>query len=313
VDASLHVYLVLALCFHVPIFTLSKKTTAMQPTVKEIIGQYKSELAELYSPHEAFQFVWLLFEHLHGWSKTDLMLHDHTKLTVSDHIFVQKALERLKNHEPIQYIIGETEFFGMSFIVDNSVLVPRPETEELVEWILHSVDQNKPVKILDIGTGSGCIAISLARNLPQAKVTAWDVSKEALQTATKNAGHNEVELNLEQRNILTTNFSETDRFDIIVSNPPYVKNSEKEQMHNNVLDYEPHLALFVEDDDALLFYRKITELAAESISSGGMLFFEINRALGEATKELVESYGFKNAELRKDLSGNHRMVKAYKP
>ncbi|PWD99328.1 peptide chain release factor N(5)-glutamine methyltransferase [Marinilabilia rubra] len=284
----------------------------MQPTVKEVIAQFKAELAEIYSIHEAFQFVWLLFEHLHGWSKTDLMLHDHTKLTVSDHLFVQKALERLKNHEPIQYIIGKTEFYGLPFNVNSSVLVPRPETEELVEWILHSIDPNKPLKILDIGTGSGCIAISLAKNLPQAKVTAWDISEEALQTAARNAGHNQVELNFEQKNILTTNPSENNRFDIIVSNPPYVMNSEKEQMHNNVLDYEPHLALFVEDDDALLFYRKITEFAAESLSSGGMLFFEINRAFGEATKKLVESYGFRNTELRKDLSGNHRMIKAYK-
>lgn len=284
----------------------------MQPTVKEIIGQFKSELADLYSPHEAFQFVWLLFEHLHGWSKTDLMLHDHTKLTVSDHLFVQKALERLKNHEPIQYIIGETEFYGMPFFVDNSVLVPRPETEELVEWILQSAEPNKTLNILDIGTGSGCIAISLAKNLPKARVSAWDVSNDALQTAVKNADRNQVKVDFSQRNILTISPSEAEKFDLIVSNPPYVRSSEKLEMHNNVLDYEPHLALFVDDDDALLFYRKITEFASESISPGGMLFFEINRAFGEATKELVTGLGFKNTELRKDLSGNHRMIKAYK-
>lgn len=284
----------------------------MQPTVKEIIRQFKSELAEIYSPYEAFQFAWLLFEHLHGWSKTDLMLHDHTKLTVSDHLFVQKALERLKNHEPVQYIIGKTEFYGMPFSVDNSVLVPRPETEELVEWILYSVDQKKPLNILDIGTGSGCIAISLAKNIPQARVTAWDVSERALQTAIKNAERNQAKVNFEQRDILTAIPSKADKFDIIVSNPPYVRDSEKEQMHSNVLDFEPHLALFVDDDDALLFYRKITEFTTKSLSSGGMLFFEINRAFGEATKKLVESYGFKNADLRKDLSGNYRMIKAYK-
>ncbi|WP_462318759.1 peptide chain release factor N(5)-glutamine methyltransferase [Marinilabilia sp.] len=284
----------------------------MQPTVKEIIAQFKAELTDIYSPHEAFQFVWLLFEHLHGWSKTDLMLHDHTKLTVSDHLFVQKALERLKNHEPIQYIIGETEFYGMPFRVNSSVLVPRPETEELVEWILQSVDINSPLNVLDIGTGSGCIAVSLAKNLQQAKVTAWDVSKGALQTAKKNAEYNQVEVHFEQRDILTTTAIEVGNFDIIVSNPPYVRDSEKEEMHNNVLDYEPHLALFVEDDDALLFYRKITEFAAKALSPGGMLFFEINRAFGEATKKLVEISGFRNAELRKDLSGNHRMIKAYK-
>lgn len=284
----------------------------MQPTVKEIIGQFKSELADIYSPHEAFQFIWLLFEHLHGWSKTDLMLHDHTKLTVSDHLFVQNALERLKNYEPLQYIIGETEFYGMPFSVNTSVLVPRPETEELVEWILQSVNNNSQLKVLDIGTGSGCIAVSLAKHLPQAKLTAWDVSEDALQTARKNAEHNQVNVHFEQRDILTTTPNEAENFDIIVSNPPYVRDSEKEEMHNNVLDYEPHLALFVEDDDALLFYRKITEFAANALSPGGMLFFEINRAFGEATKKLVESYGFRNTELRKDLSGNHRMIKAYK-
>lgn len=284
----------------------------MQPSVKEIIQQFKAELADIYPSHEAFQFVWLLFEHLHGWSKTDLMLHDHTKLTVSDHLFVQKALERLKNHEPIQYILGETEFFGMPFTVNSSVLVPRPETEELVEWILSCCPTNQPFDILDIGTGSGCLAIALAKNLPQARVWAWDISEKALATASRNADRNDVKVSFEQKDVLTTQPSDIRKFNIIVSNPPYVRESEKEEMQKNVLDFEPHLALFVKDDDALLFYRRITELAAESLSSEGMLFFEINQALGEATKELIAGYGFKNTELRKDLSGNHRMIKAHK-
>jgi release factor glutamine methyltransferase len=284
----------------------------MQPTVKEITSVFRTELAETYSPHEARQIIWLIFEHLHGWSKTDMMLHEDTKLTVSDHLFVQKALERLKKHEPIQYIIGEAEFFGLPFKVNSSVLVPRPETEELVQWIIESIPENKSPNILDIGTGSGCIAITLGKFIPEAKVYAWDVSPEALKTAGSNAEKNEAQITFNLKDILKTSPGENESYDIIVSNPPYVRNSEKELILPNVLDYEPHLALFVNDDDPLLFYRVIAEFAAKTLTADGMLFFEINRDFGEEARKLLFHKGFPKVELRKDLSGNYRMIKAYK-
>ena len=285
----------------------------MQSTVKEIIRQFREELSPIYNVHEAFQFVWLIFDHLHGWTKTDLLLRDDTKLTDSDQLFVEKALERLKNHEPIQYILGETEFFGLPFEVNPSVLVPRPETEELVEWILESVKPDKPLRILDIGTGSGCIAVSLARHLPGAIVTAWDVSSEALKVAEFNARNNEAVVSFVQKDVLATTPEEMEGYDIIVSNPPYVREQEMELMKENVLNHEPHLALFVKDHDPLLFYRHITRLAAVSLSADGLLFFEINRDMGRETVELLSENGFREPELRKDLSGNFRMLKALGP
>ncbi len=281
----------------------------MQPIVKEIIRQFREELSQIYDSHEVFQFVWLLFDHLKGWSKTDMMLRDDTKLTVSDHLFVQNALERLKNHEPIQYILGETEFFGLLFEINSSVLIPRPETEELIEWVLESVDHEKALRILDIGTGSGCIAIALAKHLPASSVTAWDVSPEAIRTAGNNAKKNHVAVFFEQKDALQVSPEEMVQFDIIVSNPPYVRLSEKEMMKENVLNHEPHLALFVDDRDPLVFYRKIVQLAANSLTENGLLFFEINRDLGQETMHLCSENGFQEIELRKDLSGNYRMLK----
>lgn len=285
----------------------------MQPTVKDTIRQFREELSPIYNVHEAFQFVWLIFDHLHGWSKTDMLLRNDTKLTVSDHLFVQKALERLKIHEPIQYILGKTEFFGLPFEVNSSVLVPRPETEELVEWIIESAEPGKKLRVLDIGTGSGCIAIALAKLLPGSSVTAWELSPGALLIAEKNASRNEVSVSFEQKDVLQVSAEDMEQFDIIVSNPPYVRDSEKELMKENVLNHEPHLALFVEDHDPLLFYRKIARLAANSLATGGLLFFEINRDMGQETLSLLADEGFHSMELRKDLSGNYRMLKAGAP
>jgi len=285
----------------------------MQPTVKDLIQKIRQGLSDVYPPHEVFQFAWLIFEHLFGWSKTELILNDQTKLNDSEYLFVQKTLEGLKNHEPIQYILGKTEFFGLPMKVNPTVLVPRPETEELVEWIIQSVSSNKPVAILDIGTGSGCIAIALAKMLPKAGVSAWDISQEALNTAAENAHINEVKIHFEKKNILNLSLSDVKPFDVIVSNPPYVRESEKELMLSNVLNYEPHVALFVSDSDPLIFFRAIAGYAEAALNEKGTLFFEINRDFGEPVKKLLAGYGFRNIELRKDLSGNCRMVKADKP
>ncbi|WP_141882971.1 peptide chain release factor N(5)-glutamine methyltransferase, partial [Flavobacterium psychrophilum] len=221
------------------------------------------------------------------------------------------VLLQLKEQKPIQYILGETQFFGLPFYVNENTLIPRPETEELVEWIIKEnlkISSLKNLKILDIGTGSGCIAISLAKNLPNASVFAIDVSDKALATAQKNAVLNEVDITFIEKNILQTE-DLNQEFDIIVSNPPYVRNLEKKEIHKNVLEYEPHLALFVEDNDSLLFYRKITELATRNLSNNGQLYFEINQYLGKETVELLEKYNFKNTTLKKDIYGNDRMIK----
>jgi release factor glutamine methyltransferase len=230
----------------------------------------------------------------------------------------------LQQEKPIQYITGETWFYGLRFQVNENTLIPRPETEELVEWIIESQKSNvqsQTLAILDIGTGTGCIPISLKTNILQANVSAIDVSEHALEVAKRNAELNKVEINFIQANILevqdlsqlsTPNSQLRTNFDIIVSNPPYVRNLEKQEIKKNVLDYEPHLALFVEDTDALLFYRKIAQLALKNLSPNGLLFFEINQYLGNETVELLKKLGFKNIELKKDLYGNDRMIKCEK-
>ena len=198
--------------------------------------------------------------------------------------------------------------------MNSSVLIPRPETEELVQWVINDVNSSaveKSLKILDIGTGSGCIAIALAKNLPNTKVFALDVSDVALKLAKQNAIANEVELEFIQADILDADFNSI-QFDIIVSNPPYVRELEKETMSANVLNHEPHLALFVKDDDALLFYRKITEVANNILKTEGQLYFEINEFLGKSTKQLLNNSNYKNVELKKDVFDKDRMVKAIK-
>jgi release factor glutamine methyltransferase len=220
-------------------------------------------------------------------------------------------LEQLQKEIPIQYLLGKTSFYGLEFEVNPAVLIPRPETEELVEWIIQSQKsevRSQNVKILDIGTGSGCIAISLAKNIVNAEVFAIDVSKKALATAKKNGEINQVKVTFLEKNILETDDLEQ-QFDIIVSNPPYVRELEKQEIKKNVLDNEPHLALFVADNDALIFYRKIAELAQKNLSPKGQLFFEINQYLGIEMLILLEKMDFQNIELRKDIYGNDRMIK----
>ena len=221
---------------------------------------------------------------------------------------IKEAIRELQNHKPIQYILGETVFFSYRFLLDENVLIPRPETEELVDWVLTTVTPtSKPLKIIDIGTGSGCIAISLAKSLPNAEVTAVDVSAKALQVARRNAELNGVTINFLQQDILQTT-ALPDTYDIIISNPPYVRSLEKAEMQANVLEYEPHLALFVSDTDPLLFYDRIATLARKALSPQGSLFFEINQYLGEEMKALLKAKGFEKVVLRQDLSGNDRMI-----
>jgi release factor glutamine methyltransferase len=268
-----------------------------------------TELTELYPESEIRNFSKLIFENLCGYSKTEWFTHQNTTLTEEIKSRFLQIASQLKSGKPLQYILGQAWFMDMPFKVSPSVLIPRPETEELVEWIL-SENQNSNPSILDIGTGSGCIAISLKKVLPQATVQGWDVSSDALQTAQDNSIDLNCNVNFKQVNILTFNAEETDMFDIIVSNPPYVRELEKSAMHLNVLDHEPHLALFVPDNDALIFYRTIAGLATKMLKKGGCLYFEINENLSTEMTQMLTQQGFTNIELRKDLNGKDRMMKA---
>jgi len=277
--------------------------------IQEFKKQFILELSNIYPETEIQSFFNFLIEFKLNLTRVELALQPTIELNEGDFIFFQKAFHSLKNHIPIQYIIGEAEFYGLTFNVNNNVLIPRPETEELVDWILKDRKNIQDIKILDIGTGSGCIAISLAKNLPNAEVFAIDISSEAIKTAELNAQLNKVTVHFMEADILSLN-ELPQKFDIIVSNPPYVREQEKEQMQQNVLDNEPHIALFVKDENPLLFYNKISDLAKSHLTLNGSLYFEINQYLGLKTVDLLKSKGFKNIELRKDLYEVDRIVKA---
>lgn len=303
-------------------------------------NQFISSLLAVVDEAEAQSFFYLVAEQLHQLRRIDLALDPTFTLTDLQLQQWEGIRQRLMKHEPLQYILGSTTFCDLPFAVTPDVLIPRPETEELVEWILksfkfipqslhqsaHASSQVSSFwdpfnqahhlppstyfpKFLDIGTGSGCIAISLAKNLPQVHVSALDVSAKAMEIARLNAQQNGVQINFICQNILETKQLDL-QYEVIVSNPPYVREVEKHEILPNVLEHEPHLALFVADEDPLLFYRKIGELAFESLTPNGNLFVEINQYLGEATLLLFQEIGFTQVELRKDLYGNDRMIRA---
>ena len=289
-----------------------------------LLKNYKTtflqELSSLYEEQEIDSFFYIILEKLHGLKRIDLALNPQ-KVMDGAHLKQWKNIvSELKKQRPVQYILGETTFYGLSFLVNENTLIPRPETEELVELIIESTNyelRNTKLKVLDIGTGSGCIAISLAKYLPTSEVFAIDVSEEALATAKKNAELNKVAIDFISTNILDvitlSAVAGLDKqFDIIVSNPPYVRNLEKDEIKPNVLEYEPHLALFVDDIDPLLFYRKIAELAKKNLNENGKLYFEINQYLGKETIKLLEDFGFRNVELKKDIYGNDRIISCEK-
>ena len=274
--------------------------------LSEFKSFFESELDSIYPKTEIQSFYRLAIQHYLNLSRIDAAMNPGLLISVEDLKKLTACLKDLKFEKPIQYILGSTEFFGLTFEVNESVLIPRPETEELVAWILENTKDN--FKVLDIGTGSGCIPISIAKNTT-AQVNAIDVSNEALNVAIKNAALNEVEVNFIHQDILKTDSLEK-QYNIIVSNPPYVLNAEKEQMKPNVLEFEPHLALFVENNDPLIFYKKIAQLSSLALKPEGFLFFEINQAYGSEVVELLKKLNLKNIELRKDIFGADRMVKA---
>ena len=270
---------------------------------------FLQELSGLYDELEIESFFYLTLESFHQKKRIDLALHPEMEMDALQLLRWESVLEALKKQKPIQYILGATEFYGLPMLVNENVLIPRPETEELVALILRNCDSNAELAILDIGTGSGCIPIAIKTNLSKATVTAIDVSEKALATAQNNAILNKVDVAFVLTDILKTN-DLGQKFDVIVSNPPYVRHLEKSELKMNVLGFEPHLALFVADDDPLVFYRKIVELATKNLNPNGRLFFEINQYLGAETLRLFEGNGFNTIELHKDIYGNDRMISA---
>lgn len=268
-----------------------------------------NQVAPFFDEDEAASFFYLLLEHHRNLKRVDLVMQPDLFFSETEFEMLEGVISELKCQKPIQYILGSTSFFGMHFLVNEHTLIPRPETEELVEWVLKSqASEGVESSLLDIGTGSGCIAISLAKNCANAQVSAIDVSLEALATAEKNASINEVQVQFICQDILEAE-SLDKKYDVIVSNPPYIRMLEKQEIKPNVLEFEPHLALFVANEDPLLFYRKIAQLAQKQLNNNGYLFFEINQYLAQETIQLLEDLNFKSIELRKDIYGNDRMIR----
>lgn len=280
-------------------------------TLKEFKNFFSEALSEIYPQTEINSFFFILIEEKLNLQRVDTVLKPD--FLINDEVIseLKNIIKRLEKQEPIQYILGNTEFYGLPFLVNTNTLIPRPETEELVEWVIDEVTNTniKPLSILEIGTGSGCIPISLAKNLKDAKISAIDISSEALKIAKQNAILNKVEVNFIEENILETE-KLPQHYNIIVSNPPYVRELEKVEIKNNVLENEPHLALFVDDNNPLIFYNKIADLAKKHLSNKGLLFFEINQYLGKETVEMLVKKGFIDVILKKDAFGNDRMIKA---
>lgn len=292
--------------------------------LREIKSIFHKELDDIYGIGEVDSFFYLMIEHYLNLERFVLALQPDLIISKDEEQPLFEGLSELKLERPIQYILGKTEFLDLEFAVNESVLIPRPETEELVRWILDdevkrntgaersrsvvSTSLNDPIHILDIGTGSGCIAIALAKNLPNSKVVALDVSDKALAVAKRNAVANEAEIEFVLMDVLKQNKLH-EKFDIIVSNPPYVRELEKKKISKNVMDHEPEIALFVSDENPLLFYRTIADIAKKGLKKGGSLYLEINQYLGADTKQLLEEADFSEIELRKDLFGNDRMLK----
>ena len=281
-------------------------------TISNLKSNFIHALSGIYPLEEIESFFNILAQEFLNLSRIQIAL-DRDQLVSAEKVEkIKTAAERLKMYEPIQYIVGDTEFFGLTFKVNPNTLIPRPETEELVQYIIDDVSELKnnsnPVGLLDIGTGSGCIAISLAKNLQNSKVSAMDVSSEALKIANENARENKVNITFLEQDILLCK-ALPGKYDIIVSNPPYVRELEKEWMQPNVLKHEPELALFVKDSDPLIFYRKIAELSRDSLKPNGKLFFEINEYLGEEMTELLVGLGFRDIEVKKDIFEKDRMLK----
>ena len=276
--------------------------------MKAIIHLIREQLQGYYPDSEINMFSYLILESVCSIDKSSFLRHKDKKISLNEHFRIKEIIEDLKKYRPIQYILGETEFYDMKFIVDENVLIPRPETEELVEWVIRKEQTPKGYKLLDIGTGSGCIAIALAKHLPQAEVFALDISDKALDIARQNAMKNQADVIFFQYDILKDEPFAFPKFDCIASNPPYITFKEKETLEKNVLDYEPHQALFVPDENPLLFYERIAGFARNHLKEEGSLYLETSSHYGQASAKALIDKNFHSVKLYKDISGNDRVL-----
>lgn len=276
-----------------------------------LVYQIREALQGYYPESEAASLAKLLLAEVFGFSTIELYGGKDKGFSEKEQKLLTDIIARLRKNEPIQYIIGRESFCGLTFEVNPHVLIPRPETQELVAWIVEDYRLEKECRVLDIGTGSGCIPVALAHSLEGAEVEAWDISEEALQVARRNAERNHVRVNFRRQDVFEAVPGES-HYDVLVSNPPYITEQEKEGMEANVLDWEPSIALFVPDSEPLRYYQTIASLGFEMLKEGGSLYVEINRAYGQQTVQLLEKVGYNKVELRKDLFGNDRMIKAIK-
>jgi len=293
-------------------YNINERFTLKCPSnsVKTIAAHYTAQIAASYPEEEARQIVWILLEHFFDITRLKLAVNQVLRLSESEMIILHNACKKISQHIPVQYVIGKTDFCGLSFELNASTLIPRPETEQLTQLILKKLS-TPPSRILDIGTGSGCIAVTLKKYRPDCELFACDISNEALQTAQKNAETHNTPLHLFYHDILSPDAPPNiPKMDIIVSNPPYVRLAEKEAMRPNVLLHEPETALFVEDDEPLLFYKAIVKLAVNQLVSGGGIFFEINENFGNEVAELLREHGFINITIENDFRGKTRFVYA---
>jgi len=281
--------------------------------LKTVRDYYAGLLVPLYDASEAAQLVQLLIKHFFGFDKVNMALKPELRLNESELLQLHFAVKELLSNKPLQYVLGETEFYGRRFITKAGALIPRPETEQLLDLIIDKEKSRNPLSILDIGTGSGCVAVSLALEFPEARVTAFDISADALEVASENAKLHEVEVDFIKADLLTEKRLYLGlQADLIVSNPPYVRLSEKALMHKNVTEWEPSLALFVPDDDPLLFYRALAQLAAEKLNAAGSIWVEINEAFAKEVMAIFVEYGLSNPQFFQDFHGKDRFVRAEK-
>ncbi len=282
-------------------------------TIHLAYQQLLIQLYQIYNTREAANIADMVIEYVTGQRKIDRIVYKDLPVTEDQQKQLKKIGNELSDNRPIQYVLGEAWFMEMKLLVNESVLIPRPETEELVEWILTDIKQSgiKNFSLIDIGTGSGCIPISLKKNIPEATIAAIDVSADALQVAKINSLQQKAAIDFLNLDFLNENeWNQLGKYDVIVSNPPYVKRSEEAAMANNVIKYEPHLALFVTDEDALIFYKKIAKFSQKHLKPGGSVYVEINEALGEQVAQLFKKKEFNDIILKKDMHGKDRMVKA---
>lgn len=278
--------------------------------ISDVKKYISDKLIPFYDVNEINSFIYLIFDHLFSFSKIDLILKSDDKINESELVKIFSIVKDLKNHKPIQYILGKTNFMGYDFSLSSGVLIPRPETEEMLNMIIDDNNENEKLKILDIGTGSGCIAISLKKSLLNSDVFALDISEKALEIAKKNALDNKAEIFFSKYDILNNDTKiDFPIFDIIVSNPPYVRESEKAMMNKNVLNYEPAQALFVKDDNALIFYNAIIDFAKKHLKKQGKIWLEVNEYLTHDLKKLFKNKGLINIDVLKDMENKNRFFK----